>query len=213
MADEPECRDQQSGLYEKHRAIAENLPLSNLFHAQTGAPANAPVLQRLRYLLPDCYPQYFEDEQLQKNRWEPSEYARSHFARPLADAAMTSWPALSRDGKTRGSSDLSYSAVRFSGVVIMSRINLYAWFDSHVFISDLDRPHRQNLMLLRDYMLEKFRPGGVRRNHSVHLLSGRLEIHDGKLCLIAVNNHDKSSDVPLKTIFRQTVQEVTAAVK
>ena len=101
MADEPECRDNNPVWYEEARElIAEIDPYHPCFMLNWGTGGMRRYYKGCDILLPDCYPQYFEDGTTSKNRWEPSEYAKvSTSLRPAWQMPlMTSWPALSRDG-------------------------------------------------------------------------------------------------------------------
>lgn len=208
MADEPECRDNNPVWYEEARElIAEIDPYHPCFMLNWGTGGMRRYYKGCDILLPDCYPQYFEDGTTSKNRWEPSEYAKvSTSLRPAWQMPlMTSWPALSRDGKTRGIPP-TYHDQRsqiFQAVVHnVKGFNLYAWFDSQRFSSLILGPPAigKTLMLLRDYMLENSVPGGVQTETipvHPHFQAG-LKIHDGKLCLIAVN----TSMNKIKATFR-----------
>ncbi|MBO5724351.1 MAG: hypothetical protein J6S58_05925, partial [Lentisphaeria bacterium] len=77
MADEPECRDGNPAWYEEAYALIRELdPYHPCFMLNCGVDGVRKYYKACDILIPDCYPQYFEDNSTSKPRWAPSDYAK-----------------------------------------------------------------------------------------------------------------------------------------
>ncbi len=224
MADEPECRDNNPVWYEEARdLIAEIDPYHPCFMLNWGITGIRRYYKGCDILLPDCYPQYFEDGSTGKPRWRSSDYAKvSTSLRPAWQMPQAScWPDLSRDGKLRGIAP-TYDDLRsqiFQAVIHnVKGFNLYAWFDSQRFASVILGPPEigKTLIEAKEYMLENSVPDGVTvktaPNHPQ--FQAGLKIHDGKICLIAVNTSMQKikADFQLKKRFSGTLYREGAKI-
>ena len=158
-------------------------------------------------LLPDCYPQYFEDGSTGHVRWCNSEYARVAAAlRPSWQMLLAScWPDLSRDRKQRGIApswhDLRSQA--FQALIHNAKgLNFYAWFDSQRFSSViLGVPALgKTLFDIKELILENTVPDGISIvTDPVHpQFQAGLKIHDGQCCILAVNTSMKTLHVSFR---------------
>ena len=213
MADEPECRDNNPVWYEEAcDLIAELDPYHPCFMLNWGIDGIRKYYKGCDILLPDCYPQYFEDGSTGQPRWRPSDYAKvSTSLRPAWQMPLAScWPDLSRDGKLRGIAP-TYDDLRsqvFQAVIHnVKGFNFYAWFDSQRFTSIILGPPEIGRVLAeaKEYLLENTVKDGVTvktaPNHAQ--FQAGLKIHKGKLCLIAVNTAMQKikADFQLKNRF------------
>ena len=217
MADEPECRDNNPVWYEEARdMIAEIDPYHPCFMLNWGIDGIRKYYKGCDILLPDCYPQYFEDGSTGQPRWRPSDYAKvSTSLRPAWQMPLAScWPDLSRDGKLRGiapSYDDQRSQVFQAVIHNVKGFNLYAWFDSQRFTSVILGPPEIAKVLVetREYMLENTVMDGVavKTTPNQAQFQAGVKIHDGKICLIAVNTAMTKikADFQLKNRFSGTL--------
>lgn len=207
MADEPECRDNNPLWYEEARElIAELDPYHPCIMLNWGPDGIRKYYTGADVLLPDCYPQYFEDGTTGHSRWSPSDWAKTSTAlRPAWQMPlMTSWPALARDGKTRGvPADYNDQRSQFFQAIIhnVKGFNMYAWFDSQRFSSFIIGPDEigKTLDALKEYIFKTTTPGGVEVKTTPDMpnFQAGLKELDEKLCVIAVNTSLK----PVKTEF------------
>lgn len=111
MADEPECRDNNPVWYEEARElIAEIDPYHPCFMLNWGTGGMRRYYKGCDILLPDCYPQYFEDGTTSKKPLGTFGICQGlHFAPPrMADAAYDLMAgAFPRWKNTGNPSDLS----------------------------------------------------------------------------------------------------------
>ena len=213
MADEPECRDNNPVWYEEARElIAELDPYHPTFMLNWGIDGMRRYYKGCDILLPDCYPQYFEDGSTSKVRHRPSEYAKvSTSLRPAWQMPQAScWPDMAPDGKTRGIAP-TYHDQRSQAFQAIAHnvkgINLYAFFDSQRF-SDviLGAPAIGEIFrAVPGYLLETSVPAGaqVRTTPDFNYFQTGLKLHKGKMLLIAVNTSMKKLkvDFTLKNAF------------
>lgn len=208
MADEPECRDNNPVWYEEARVlIAELDPYHPTFMLNWGIDGMQRYYKGCDILLPDCYPQYFEDGTTSKTRWRPSEYAKvATSLRPSWMMPQAScWPDLAPDGKTRGVAP-SYHDQRSQAFQALAHnmkgINLYSFFDSQRFSEViLGAPAIGDIFLaVSPYLLENSVPNGVQVQTTpvFNYFQTGLKIHNGKLCLIAVNTSMQKLKVNFK---------------
>ncbi|MBO5723495.1 MAG: hypothetical protein J6S58_01565 [Lentisphaeria bacterium] len=213
MADEPECRDNNPIWYEEARdLIAEIDPYHPTFMLNWGIDGIRRYYKGCDILLPDCYPQYFEDGSTSKTRHRPSEYAKVSTAlRPAWQMPQAScWPDLAPDGKTRGIAP-TYHDQRSQAFQAIAHnvkgINLYAYFDSQRFSEViLGAPAIGEIFRTASgYLLEKSVPGGaqVQTTPAFNYFQTGLKIHKGKTMLIAINTSMQKLkvDFKLKTAF------------
>ena len=198
MADEPECRDNNPVWYEEAYALLKELdPYHPCFMLNYGPDGIRKYYKGCDILLPDCYPQYFEDGSTSRPRWAPSDYAK--LTTSLRQAAFqmpqaSCWPTWSPDKKLRGIAptfDDFRSQVLQPVIHNVKGINLYAYFDSQRFSSMILTPGAVGKILhtAKDYLLENSVPEGVKVTttpHFAHFQAG-LKVYNKKLCLIAVN--------------------------
>ncbi|OQA81857.1 MAG: hypothetical protein BWY31_03601 [Lentisphaerae bacterium ADurb.Bin242] len=213
MADEPECRDNNPLWYEEaHALISELDPYHPCIMLNWGPDGIRKYYTGCDVLLPDCYPQYFEDGSTGHARWCSSDWAKTSTAlRPAWQMPlMTSWPALARDGKTRGvPADYHDQRSQFFQAVIhnVKGFNMYAWHDSQRFSSFIIGPDEigKTLTLLKEYIFKTTTPGGVTVKTAPDMpnFQAGLKELDGKLCVIAVNTSLKGvqADFTLKKKF------------
>ncbi len=197
MADEPECRDNNPLWYEEAYALISELdPYHPCIMLNWGPDGIRKYYTGCDVLLPDCYPQYFEDGSTGHARWCSSDWAKTSTAlRPAWQMPlMTGWPALARDGKTRGvPADYHDQRSQFFQAIIhnVKGFNMYAWFDSQRFSSFIIGPDElgKTLTLLKEYIFKTTTPGGVEFKTTPDMpnFQAGLKELDGKLCLIAVN--------------------------
>ncbi|MBO5724229.1 MAG: hypothetical protein J6S58_05310 [Lentisphaeria bacterium] len=209
MADEPECRDNNPAWYEEARdLIAEIDPYHPTFMLNYGPEGIRKYYKGCDILLPDCYPQYFEDGSTSRPRWAPSDYAK--LTTSLRQAAFqmpqaSCWPTWSQDKKLRGIAPTfdDFRSQVFQPVIHnVKGINLYAYFDSQRFSSMIITPGEVGRILhnAKEYLLENSLPNGVNVTtvpHFAHFQAG-LKRHDGKYCLIAVNTSGEKLSVTFR---------------
>jgi len=202
MADEPECRDNNPLWYEEALALISELdPYHPCLMLNWGPDGIRKYYKGCDILLPDCYPQYFEDDSTGKPLWCSSEWARiASGLRPAWQMPlMTSWPALARDGKTRGIPAGYYDqrSQIFQAIIHnVKGFNLYAWYNSQRFSSFIFGPEAigKTLMLLKEYFFRNSTPDGVvvrTMPEMPQFQAGMKELPD-KFCVIAVNTSDQT---------------------
>ena len=207
MADEPECRDNNPLWYEEARElIAELDPYHPCIMLNCGMDGIRKYYKGADILLPDCYPQYFEDGTTGHNRWCSSDWAalasslRPAWQMPLYDC----WPARARNGKTRGvPNDLHDQRSQFFQAVIHNckGFNMYAWhygqrYSSFIIGADV---MGETLMMLKKYVLLPTVPDGVAAETKPHSITFKAGVKQtGKeFCLMAVN----TATTPLQAAF------------
>ena len=197
MADEPECRDGNPLWYEEAYALIRELdPYHPCFMLNWGVDGVRKYYKACDILLPDCYPQYFEDSSTGKPRWVPSDYAKvTTSLRPAWQMPQaTSWPDLSRDGKLTGIAPTVFdlrSQVFQPIAHNVKGINYYSWVSSQRYTPAILAPPviGKTIAEASPYLLENSVPGGVEvttKPRFAYFQTG-LKVHQGKLCLIAVN--------------------------
>ncbi|MBE6405277.1 MAG: hypothetical protein E7040_04575 [Lentisphaerae bacterium] len=208
MADEPECRDNNPAWYEEARElIAEIDPYHPTFMLNWGIDGMRRYYKGCDILLPDCYPQYFEDGTTGKVRWRPSDYAKVATAlRPAWMMPQAScWPDLAADKKTRGVAP-DYHDQRSQAFQAIANnikgINLYAYYDSQRFTEAIFGPPAIGDIFLAaaPYLLENSVPNGVqvKTAPAFNYFQTGLKLHNGKLCLIAINTSMQKLKVDFK---------------
>ena len=197
MADEPEARANNPIWYEEAlELISEIDPYHPCFMLNYGIDGMRKYYKGCDILFPDCYPQYFEDSSTGSPRWKSSDYAKAASAlRPFwLMPQISQFPELSRDGKLRGIAPTYYDqrSQIFQALIHNAKgISNYTYFDSQRFSDAILGPPEIGKILLKctSYFLENSVPNGVKVVTSPHLpqFQAGLKIHQGKLCLLAVN--------------------------
>ena len=217
MADEPECRDNNPVWYEEARElIAEIDPYHPTFMLNWGIDGMRRYYKGCDILLPDCYPQYFEDGTTGKTRWRPSEYAKvATSLRPSWMMPQAScWPDLAADRKTRGVAP-DYHDQRSQIFQALANnikgINIYTFYDSQRFTEAIFGPPAIGDIFLaaKPYLLENSVPNGVqvKTTPAFNYFQTGLKLHNGKICLIAINTSMQKLkiDFKLKKAFTGTL--------
>lgn len=208
MADEPECRDNNPLWYEEAYALISELdPYHPCIMLNWGPDGIKKYYTGCDVLLPDCYPQYFEDGSTGHPRWCSSEWAQTASAlRPAWQMPlMNSWPAYSRDGKVKGvPPDYFDQRSQFFQAIIhnVKGFNMFSyprspWFSSLVFGPDAIG---ETLYRLRDYFLPTTVKDAleVTCEPAVPQFQAGLKMEDGKISLTAVNTSTKPLTVTFK---------------
>ena len=208
MADEPECRDNNPLWYEEaHALISELDPYHPCIMLNWGPSGIKKFYTGCDVLLPDCYPQYFEDHSTGHSRWCSSDWAKASTAlRPAWQMPlMTSWPAYSRDGKTKGvPPDYFDQRSQFFQAIIhdVKGFNMYSyarstWYSSLIFGPDAIG---ETLYRLRDYLLPKTQKDAleVTCEPVASQFQAGLKIENDKICLLAVNTSLQTLTVHFK---------------
>lgn len=197
MADEPECRDNNPVWYEEARDLISELdPYHPCIMLNWGMEGIKKYYKGADVLLPDCYPQYFEDGSTGHARWCSSDWAKTSSAlRPAWQMPlMTLWPNYSSGKKLRGIPPTYFDQrSQFFQAIIhnVKGFNMYSypyapWYSSLIFGPDAIG---ETLHILKDFILPNTIPGAVEYKvepQFPHFQAG-LKIEDGKVCLIATN--------------------------
>ena len=148
---------QQPCMKKLHALISELYPYHPCIMLNWGPDGIKKYYTGCDVLLPDCYPQYFEDGSTGHPRWCSSEWAQTASAlRPAWQMPlMNSWPAYSRDGKVKGvPPDYFDQRSQFFQAIIhnVKGFNMFSyprspWFSSLIF----DRCHWRNPVSSGDY--------------------------------------------------------------
>ena len=197
MADEPEARDNNPLWYEEAYELISRLdPYHPCFMLNYGIEGIRKYYKGCDILFPDCYPQYFEDGSTGSPRWKSSDYAKvATSLRPTWQMPQISqWPEISRDGKLRGIAPTYYdqrSQIFQALIHNVKGISNYTYFDSQRFSDAIIGPPEIGNILQKSapYFLETTVVDGVKITtapHTPHFQTG-LKVHNGKLCLLAVN--------------------------
>ncbi len=219
MADEPECRDNNPLWYEEaYELIAELDPYHPCIMLNWGPDGIKKYYTGCDILLPDCYPQYFEDGSTGKVRWCSSDWAKTSTSlRPAWQMPlMTSWPALARDGKTRGvPADYHDQRSQFFQTVIhnVKGFNMYAWHDSQRFSSFIFGPDDigKTIAALREYIFANTVPEGITVSTSpfhAYFQVG-LKVVGKQLAIFAVNT--SAEEINASFTIKQNLSQIYVA--
>ena len=208
MADEPEARDHNPLWYEEaYELISQLDPYHPCFMLNYGIDGMRKYYKGCDILFPDCYPQYFEDGSTGSPRWKSTAYAKiATSLRPTwLMPQISQYPEISRDGKLRGIAPTYYdqrSQVFQALIHNVKGISNYTYFDSQRFSDAIIGPPEIGNILLKcaPYFLETTVVDGVgitTAPHSPNFQAG-LKVHNGKLCLLAVNTTMQKVKVKFK---------------
>jgi len=205
MADEPEGKNSSPLFYEQALEIIREVdPYHPGFMLNYGLDGIKRFYKGGDVLIPDCYPQYFEDDSTTKKRTAPSEWMKTatQFRPSWLCTQMTMWPYRSADGKLRGiAPDYRDQRMQFLQALVHNAkgFSMYTFyrgqFDSNVVIGHVELG--QTLQLLKDYLLENSLADGVKIAREDDSVQIAVKKYNGKFCLIAVNTSQQSKKLAL----------------
>ena len=205
MADEPEGKNSSPLFYEQALEIIREVdPYHPGFMLNYGLDGIKRFYKGGDVLMPDCYPQYFEDDSTTKKRTAPSEWMKTatQFRPSWLCTQMTMWPYRSADGKLRGiAPDYRDQRMQFLQALVHNAkgFSMYTFyrgqFDSNVVIGHVELG--QTLQLLKDYLLENSLADGVKMAREDDSVQIAVKKYNGKFCLIAVNTSQQSKKLAL----------------
>ncbi len=140
LADEPEARDHNPGWYVEMVELMQELdPYHPTFMLNYGIEGMRKFARGCDILMPDCYPQYFEDGSTGKPRWSTSQWmqALKTLGRPgWLMVQISPWPDFSPDRKLKGVPP-SFEDIRsqfYQALLHDAKgITMYAYYDSSRF--------------------------------------------------------------------------------
>ena len=205
MADEPEGKNSSPLFYEQALEIIREVdPYHPGFMLNYGLDGIKRFYKGGDVLMPDCYPQYFEDDSTTKKRTAPSEWMKTatSFRPSWLCTQMTMWPYRSADGKLRGiAPDYRDQRMQFLQALVHNAkgFSMYTFyrgqFDSNVVIGHVELG--QTLQMLKDYLLENSIVDGVKMAREDDTVQLAVKKYNGKFCLIAVNTSLQTKNLAL----------------
>ncbi|MBE6403857.1 MAG: hypothetical protein E7039_09090 [Lentisphaerae bacterium] len=206
LADEPEGRNHSPLFYEEAAALLRKLdPYHPAIMLNYGLHGIKRFYKSCDILMPDCYPQYFEDDSTAKPRTATADWVKTASAlRPSWFCPqMTMWPARSADGKLRGiAPDYRDQRMQFLQALICNAkgFALYTYYRSQIFSSMIIGHVElgQTLQMLKDYLLENTLINEVKAVNDIPGLRFGLKKYGDKYCLIVVNTDSKVHNVKLQ---------------
>lgn len=206
LADEPEGRNHSSLFYEEAAAILRELdPYHPAIMLNYGIDGIRRFYKSCDILMPDCYPQYFEDGSTAKPRTATSDWVKtaSELRPSWFCPQMTMWPARSSDGKLRGvAPDYRDQRMQFLQALIYNAkgFAMYTFYRSQIF-SSLIIGHvelGQTLQMLKDYLLENTLFADVTSLKENNELKFGLKKYQDQYCLLVVNTSSAPQEIELK---------------
>ena len=206
MADEPEGHNHSPLFYEQALKILQEVdPYHPGFMLNYGLEGIKRFYKGGDILMPDCYPQYFEDGSTSKLRTSASSWIKTASAlRPAwLCTQMTMWPYRSSDGRLRGiAPDYRDQQMQFFQALIHNAkgFGMYTYYRGQIF-SDMIIGHveiGQTLQMLKDYLLENTIVDGVKNSVDDPALQLGIKKFNGKYCLIAVNTSLQKQKIDLR---------------
>ena len=206
MADEPEGRNNNPIFYEEALEIIKEVdPYHPGIMLNYGLDGIRRFYKGGDILMPDCYPQYFEDDSTTKLRTAASEWVKtaSRLRPTWLCPQMTVWPYRSKNGKLRGvAPDYRDQRMQFLQALIHNAkgFGMYTFYsgqiDSNMIIGHVELG--RTLQMLKDYLLENTLPDAVAVTPEVPGLVVGLKKFNGQYCLIAVNTDREARKVDFR---------------
>lgn len=211
MADEPEARDHNPTWYiEVHKMMQELDPYHPAFMLNWGIEGMRKFAVGCDILMPDCYPQFFEDGSTGKPRWSTSQWMQTikELGKPgWLMVQISPWPNYSNDGKLKGVPP-SYDDIRsqfYQALLHDAKgITMYAYYDSSRFEGPrlgTDSVTRE-IRVLEDLLIRNSLPDAVRYKAEPEdrFFQVGMKKHEGVIGIIAVN----TSRNPMRLHFQST---------
>ena len=198
LADEPEARDNNPGWFIEAVELMKELdPYHPTFMLNYGSEGMRKFSKGCDILMPDCYPQYFEDGSTGKPRWCTSQWMQTIKSLGLPGWLMVQispWPDFSPDRKLKGvPPSLDDIRSQFYQALLHDAkgITMYAYYDSARFeVARLgsDAVTRE-IRILEPLLLRNSIPGAVSFESTPEdrFFQVGMKKHQGLIGIIAVN--------------------------
>ena len=206
LADEPEARDHNPGWYVEMVEMMQYLdPYHPTFMLNYGTEGMHKFARGCDILMPDCYPQYFEDGSTGKPRWCTSQWMQA--IKPLDRPGwlmlqISPWPAFSPDRKLKGvPPSLDDIRSQFYQALLHDAkgITMYAYYDSSRFETarmGSDAVTRE-IRILESLLMHNSIPGAVtyQSDPEDRFFQVGMKKHQGLIGIIAVNTSSETRNL------------------